>query len=100
METGINQRLRSSEIVRSVHAGGNLNNDGQLGINGAQAQKEMYKYISSEGAMIAEGFEPSYEMQRKFLEDMYKKFKGSSKILIQIKKMLPKSEDSMIKLLD
>lgn len=32
MKTDINQRLRSSEIVRSVHAGGNLNNDGQAGV--------------------------------------------------------------------
>jgi hypothetical protein len=94
------QALTAARSRQGVIDEGNHIYFSQLGINGAQAQKEMYKYISSEGAMIAEGFEPSYEMQRKFLEDMYKKFKGSSKILIQIKKMLPKSEDSMIKLLD
>jgi len=50
----------------------------QIGINGGVAQKAVTGYLILEENMFKEGVEPTAELQWKFLDDMYKKFKGSA----------------------
>jgi len=50
----------------------------QLGINGTVAQTCVTGYLLLEQNLIKEGKEVDAELQWKFLDDMYKKFKGSA----------------------
>ena len=68
----------------------------QLGVNGTAAQFEVQKFLGREGKMIAEGQEPNYEMVTDFLEEMYQKFKGCSRKILESKGMIERSQFALL----
>ncbi len=49
-----------------------------LGINGADAQVEVYNYLKKENEMIARGEMPTHEMTMQWLEHCTERFRGDS----------------------
>jgi hypothetical protein len=69
----------------------------QLGINGTVAQRLVFQYLSEEGKMLSENREPTIEMQWKFLDDCYQKFKGCSIKLAGHKGMTVVSDKALLR---
>jgi hypothetical protein len=59
----------------------------QIGINGASAQAEVYRYLQKEGECLSKGIEPTHEMILQFLNDMADKYKGCSSQYAKMKGM-------------
>jgi len=91
------QGLNAARSHNGVIDEGNHIYFSQIGVNGTSAQREMRKYLESEGKLIAEGKEPTMEMQLKFLNDMADKFKGSAITLIEHKGMKLRSDVALLK---
>lgn len=68
----------------------------QIGINGGVAQKAVMGYLKLEETMIVNGQEPTAELQWRFLEDMYQKFKGSAIIYAKKKGMTLSDNNSLL----
>jgi len=68
----------------------------QIGINGGVAQKAVEGYLKLEETMMVNGIEPTAELQWKFLEDMYQKFKGSAIIYAKKKGMTLADNNSLL----
>lgn len=69
----------------------------QIGINGTVAQREISNYFAEENKFYKDGKEPTYEFQKKFLENMYTKFKGCSTKLTEMKNMTKVTDEALIK---
>ena len=59
----------------------------QIGINGATAQSEIFKYLQVEKSYFDQKLEPPYALVINFLNDMAEKFKGCSSIIQKFKGM-------------
>jgi hypothetical protein len=59
----------------------------QIGINGAVAQSEIFKYLQVEKSYFDKKLEPPYALIVNFLNDMADKFKGCSSIIQKFKGM-------------
>ncbi len=59
----------------------------QLGINGSAAQSQVFQYLGSEGQIIQQGAQPSFDMYAQFLENMASMFAGCSEKVAKIKGM-------------
>lgn len=72
------QGLTAARSKGGIVDEGNMIYFSQLGINGASAQKEVRELLITEGKLIHEGKEPSYELVLSFLNKMADKYKGCS----------------------
>ena len=72
--TNMKQALNSARTRGGLIDEGNQIYLFDLGINGAQAQVEVFNYLKIENKMIADGLEPSHEMTMQWLEACAVKF--------------------------
>ena len=66
-----------------------------LGINGAQAQKEVYAYLQAENDIIKSGREPTHEMTMKWLEACAERWANDPKIFAERRGFKLLDEDSL-----
>jgi len=76
--TNMKQALNAARTRGGVIDEGNQIYLFDLGINGAQAQVEVFNYLTIENKMLADGLEPSHEMTMQWLEACADKFEKCS----------------------
>ena len=83
--TAMKQALCSARTKGGVIDEGNHIYLFDWGINGADAQVELFNYLKLENEMIAKGLKPSHEMTLNWLESCAKKFSTKTKTFVEQK---------------
>ena len=81
--TCMKQALNSARPRGGMIDEGNMIYIFDLGINGAQAQLEVYNYLSAENELVKNGKEPTHEMTMKWLEACAERWANDPKVFAE-----------------
>lgn len=95
--TALKQALNAARTRGGVIDEGNHIYLFELGVNGAVAQAEVFKYLQAEEKLIIEGKEPSHEMTMDWLEQCANKFVGSAIKFAESRGFVSLDQESLVK---
>lgn len=78
IQKAFEQGVTAARSRQGVVDEGNMIYFTQIGINGACAQQDVFRYLGEEGRLLSEGQEPSHQMFLDFLNSMSEKYSGCS----------------------